>query len=72
MIADANAPDEDHWLAWMTGQIDLPTNLTDEERLQYEWPSHWGFYKQPPGVLEKRDTHGRGDRVRGQSGSRRI
>jgi hypothetical protein len=58
IIADANAPDEDHWLAWMTGQIDLPPNLTDEERLQFEWPAHWGFYKQPPGVLEKRDTHG--------------
>lgn len=58
IIADANAPDEDHWLAWMTGQVDLPPNLTDEEREQYIWPAHWGFHKQPPAVLEKRDTHG--------------
>jgi hypothetical protein len=58
IIADANAPDEDHWLAWMTGQIDLPTNLTEDERNNFIWPEHWGFYKQPPGVLEKRDGHG--------------
>ena len=58
IIADANAPDEDHWLAWMTGQIDLPPNLTEDEKQQYQWPEHWGFYKQPAAVLEKRDTHG--------------
>jgi hypothetical protein len=58
IIADANAPDEDHWLAWMTGQVDLPPNLTPEERAQFAWPDHWGFYKQPPGVLEVRDAHG--------------
>jgi hypothetical protein len=27
MLADANAPDEDHWLAIMTGQVDLPPGL---------------------------------------------
>jgi len=32
VIADANAPDEDHWLAMMTGQIDLPEGLTIDER----------------------------------------
>lgn len=58
IIADANAPDEDHWLAWMTGQIDLPPNLTEDERAQFAWPEGWGFYKQPPGVLEKRDGKG--------------
>jgi hypothetical protein len=58
IIADANAPDEDHWLAWMTGQIDLPPNLTDDEREQYRWPEHWGFYKQPAAVLEKRNAQG--------------
>jgi hypothetical protein len=28
VIADANAPDEDHWLAMMTGQVDLPEGMT--------------------------------------------
>src|SRR5882757_1567073 len=58
IIADANAPDEDHWLAWITGQIDLPPNLTEDEKASYAWPDHWGFYKQPPAVLEIRDMHG--------------
>jgi hypothetical protein len=58
VIGDSNAPDEDHWLAWMTGQIDLPPGLTEEETQQYKWPDHWGFYFQPGAVLEKRDARG--------------
>jgi hypothetical protein len=58
VIADSNAPDEDHWLAWMTGQIDLPPGLTDEEAQQFKWPEHWGFHFQPAAVLEKRDARG--------------
>jgi hypothetical protein len=57
IIADANAPDEDHWLAIMTGQVDEPPGLTDDEKLAYVWPDHWGFYKQPAAVLEIRDEH---------------
>jgi hypothetical protein len=57
IIADANAPDEDHWLAVMTGQVDFPPNLTEDEKTAFQWPDHWGFYKQPPAVLEVRDTH---------------
>src|SRR5262252_7654006 len=58
MIADANAPDEDHWLAIMTGQVPMPPNLTDDERKEYQWPDYWGFWKQPPAVLETRDGAG--------------
>jgi hypothetical protein len=47
VIGDSNAPDEDHWLAWMTGQIDLPPGMTDEESAQYRWPDHWRFHFQP-------------------------
>lgn len=59
VIADTNAPDEEHWLALMTGQVDLPPNLTEDERLEFAWPEHWGFYMQPPAVLEKLDNGGR-------------
>lgn len=59
VIADTNAPDEEHWLALMTGQVDLPPNLTDEERLEFAWPEHWGFHMQPPAVLENLDNTGR-------------
>jgi hypothetical protein len=59
VIADTNAPDEEHWLALMTGQVDLPPNLTEDERFEFAWPEHWGFYMQPPAVLEKLDNNGR-------------
>ncbi len=58
MVGDANAPDEDHWLAMMTGQSPVPPNLTDQERKEYEWPPEWNFFKQPPAVLEVKDQHG--------------
>lgn len=57
IIADGNAPDEDHWIAWMTGQIDLPPNLTADEVNSLRWPDHWGLHMQPPAVLEIRDEH---------------
>jgi hypothetical protein len=59
VIADTNAPDEEHWLALMTGQVDLPPNLTEDEKLEFEWPEHWGFYMQPPAVLENLDNGGK-------------
>jgi len=61
ILADGNAPDEDSWLAMMTGQVDLPPGLLPDEIVQYHWPSAWGFYKQPPAVLE--DFNARGELV---------
>jgi hypothetical protein len=58
MLADSNAPDEDHWLAIMTGQVPMPPDLTDDERQEYEWPEGWTCYMQPPAVLEVRDARG--------------
>jgi hypothetical protein len=58
MIADTNAPDEDHWLAIMSGQVPMPPDLTDDERREYEWPAEWQLFMQPPAVLEARDARG--------------
>lgn len=58
VLADANAPDEDHWLAMMTGMVDLPPGLTMEERKALEWPKDWGLFKQPPAVIKRRDDNG--------------
>jgi hypothetical protein len=58
IIADANAPDEDHWLAMMTGQVDLPEGLTVEERRALTWPSNWGFFQQPPATIKIRSPRG--------------
>lgn len=59
MIADANAPDEDHWLGQMTGQVEMPPGLSAEQLLEYEWPPEWGFYMQPSALIERLDQHGR-------------
>jgi hypothetical protein len=60
VIGDANAPDEDHWLALITGQVDLPPNMSAEERQGYQWPGDtWGFWKQPAALIERLDQHGR-------------
>jgi hypothetical protein len=55
VIADMNAPDEDHWTAKMTGRVDMPSGLSDEERVEYEWPEGWGYFLQPPALIEHWD-----------------
>jgi hypothetical protein len=60
IIADANAPDEDHWLAIMTGQVDMPPGLTEEEQEALaKWPEDWGYHQQPAALIEKFDNQGR-------------
>lgn len=58
IIADTNPPDEDHWLAIMTGQVEMPVGLPEDEQAQYAWPEGWGFYKQPSALVEKFDDRG--------------
>ena len=57
VIADMNAPDEDHFIAMMTGQTDYPENTLEDERLAF--PSDWDFFMQPPGLLEHYGADGR-------------
>lgn len=58
VLGDANAPDEDHWLAIMTGQVEMPVGIPEDEIARYRWPKTWGFYMQPPALIEKRDERG--------------
>lgn len=58
VIGDANAPDEDHWLAIMTGQVEMPVGLPEDELARYHWPESWGFHKQPPALIEVTDDRG--------------
>ena len=58
VIADTNPPDEDHWLAIMTGQAEMPIGIPADEVARYQWPSAWGFYKQPSALKEKFDERG--------------
>ena len=59
VFGDLNAPDEDHWLAMMTGQVDLPPGLSDEDvRALSKWPDEWGFRIQPAALIEQHNAQG--------------
>lgn len=57
VIADMNAPDEDHFTAMMTGQADYPEGTPDERKIG--WPKDWDFIRQPSALLEKFAPDGR-------------
>ncbi|WP_138469875.1 hypothetical protein [Poseidonocella sp. HB161398] len=50
IIMDTNAPDEEHWWAIMSGQVDAPDWLSEEDRLTLLKPDDWEFFAQPPAV----------------------
>lgn len=52
VIADMNAPPEDHWLVQMTGEAPLPDDMPEEEKALMVWPADWGYHVQPPALLE--------------------
>ena len=59
VIADLNAPNEDHWLPQMTGEVPPPDDLTDEELGLLRLPTNWSYYVQPPALLEVRSPDGK-------------
>jgi hypothetical protein len=59
LIADTNAPPDDHWFAIMSGQSPVPEHFTDNERAQMVKPDDWNFYLQPGAAIETRDSAGR-------------
>lgn len=58
VIFDMNAPDEDHFIAQMTGQVEWPENMPQEDRDSMVWPAEWDFFMQPPGMLESSNADG--------------
>lgn len=52
VIADMNAPDEDHFIPMMTGEVEWPENMPMDERAALAWPHDWDYFMQPPGMLE--------------------
>jgi hypothetical protein len=59
LIADTNAPPADHWLPIMRGDIPPPDWMAEEKRNALKKPASWGFFMQPPGLLEDFDDKGR-------------
>ena len=58
VIADSNAPEEDHWWPIMAGDVPVPDHFNRDQVLMLIKPDNWSFYTQPPALLEKKDKDG--------------
>ena len=56
VIADTNAPDEDHWWSIMSGEVPMPDHMSQEESVMLVKPDNWKFFVQPPGMIEKKEN----------------
>lgn len=59
VIMDTNSPDDDHWWAIMSGEVEPPEYMTEEERTLLVRPSNWRFFTQPPAMFETLGERGK-------------
>lgn len=52
VIADTNAPEEDHWWPIMSGEVPIPDHIPREQAKMLVKPDNWNFYTQPSGMTE--------------------
>lgn len=52
VIADLNAPPDDHFVPYFRGEVDFPEEWDDAQRREYDKPDDWSFFIQPPGLIE--------------------
>ena len=58
VIADTNAPEEDHWWPIMAGDVPVPDHLSRDEVLMLVKPDNWSFYSQPSAMKILTDDKG--------------
>jgi hypothetical protein len=58
VIADTNAPEEDHWWPIMSGEVPVPDHIPIEQARMLVKPDNWTFYVQPSGMIEETDKNG--------------
>ena len=58
VIADTNAPEEDHWWPIMSGEVPVPDYIPREQSQMLVKPDNWQFFTQPPAMLEVRNEDG--------------
>ena len=58
VIADTNAPEEDHWWPIMSGEVPVPDHIPREQAKMLVKPTNWRFYTQPSGMVEVKDEDG--------------
>lgn len=57
VIADMNAPEEDHWLPPMLGELEYPDGTPEDDQIRF--PAEWAYHLQPAGLLERMSPDGR-------------
>jgi hypothetical protein len=62
VIADTNAPEEDHWWPIMSGEVPIPDHIPREQAKMLVKPDNWRFFTQPPGMSEVKDDEGSVDK----------
>ena len=58
VIADTNAPEEDHWWPIMAGEVPIPDHIPKEQATMLVKPDNWGFFTQPSAMIENYDDKG--------------
>jgi hypothetical protein len=58
VIADTNAPEEDHWWPIMAGEVPIPDHIPREQAKMLVTPSNWCFFTQAAGMVEERSEEG--------------
>ena len=58
VIADTNAPEEDHWWPIMSGEVPIPDHIPREQAKMLVKPDNWQFFTQPAGMVEDRNHEG--------------
>jgi hypothetical protein len=58
VIADTNAPEEDHWWPSMAADVPVPDHISRDEALMVIKPDNWSFYTQPPALIENKGKDG--------------
>ena len=58
VIADTNAPEEDHWWPIMSGEVPIPDHIPLEQARMLVKPDNWSFYVQPAGMIEEQNDNG--------------
>ena len=58
VIADTNAPEEDHWWPIMSGEVPIPDHIPREQAKMLVKPDNWEFFTQPSGMVEVKSEDG--------------
>jgi len=58
VIMDTNPMPEDHWWAYMSGEVPIPPDMEPEDALMLVKPPNWDFFAQAPAMIAHKDATG--------------